>query len=81
MTILYGSLQEERLEYIKIGASIFGIDLDKSEKGSVQLEKDQAFQFKDPSEYNKLTKEERTALTEEMMNVHKSWAGKIRMGD
>jgi len=37
------------------------------------------FIFGDPSEYEKLSEEERNATTQKMMSAHKDWAGNLNI--
>lgn len=53
-------------------AAIHGIDIDKAKKEKKEAD---SFLFRDPKEYEHLSKEERKALTEEMLGKHKGWGG------
>jgi len=53
-----------------------GIDVDKSVATETKKkEQSSTFEFKDPKEYENMSKEERKTLTEQMMKQHKTWAG------
>jgi hypothetical protein len=67
---LYGNLQQERLDYIKIAGSFLGIDLDKETKKTKTV--DEGI-FQDPQSYEKFSPEERKEMTERMMGKHKNW--------
>jgi hypothetical protein len=68
--VFYNGIEEQKSEYFKIAAALFGVDTDKK----VEKEED-TFTFQDPSEYEKMNPEKRKSLTEKMMNQHKQWAG------
>mgnify|MGYP007070631374 CR=1 FL=1 len=60
------SIEEQKLEYYKIGAALFGIDVDGKAK---KKKEENIFEFKDPSEYEGMTMEEREKLTEAVLNL------------
>ena len=65
---MYTGVEDQKLEYYKVGAALFGVDIDGKKK------EENVFEFKDPSEYENMTMEERKKLTETMMGAHKNWA-------
>ena len=60
---------------IKIQANLHGIDTesDVSEKPQTQEKEPSVPMFGDPSQYEKMSEEERNSQTEKMMSRHKSW--------
>ena len=62
-----------------------GVDLDASEETPskpIKKEINNKFVFRDPSEYEHLTQEERNNLTKEMKENHARWAKeKSKLGD
>lgn len=69
---LYGFSTEKELEDFKTLAAVHGINVDEESKNQSQSvtnhKKDNKPIFGDPSEYEKLSQEERIKLTEQMMN-------------
>lgn len=75
---MFNGIEEQKLDYYKLGASLFGIDLDKEVK---KKKEENEMLFKDPSEYENMSREERQALTDKMMGYYKNWATKERLAD
>ncbi len=87
--LCYSQIQElfefctkEKYNEYRFFAGIQGIDLDKhtgstTESQSSRLDEQQKKQdiplFRDPSEYNSLSKEEKEELTAKMKSKHKQW--------
>jgi hypothetical protein len=70
----YEDYQKERLNEFKALGSLLGAKFDddkKIDKSSPSQKEDQSFEFKDPGEYKNLSEDERSKLTEKMMNQHK----------
>ena len=65
--------QEREVRRMKFEAQIHGAEIQIDGKSSVRPEENQlqGMQFGDPAEYEKMTPEERQALTDKMMGVHK----------
>jgi hypothetical protein len=65
---LYNSYQESEYNRFVLEAKLRGVDIE----GEVEKkEEKQTFMFKDPKEYEKMPKEERERLTNEMLGRHK----------
>jgi len=75
---MYSHLSDSKWEDRKFQAAIAGIDLEKEvkkQKAKSSLQSQQGvLLFKDPKDYEKLSKEEREKMTQDMMGLHKSWA-------
>ncbi len=79
---MFEHCSKEKLNEYKFFAGIQGIDLEKHiDKQSSQyssLDEQQKKQelplFRDPSEYDDLSEEEKEELTKKMMGHHKNWA-------
>lgn len=67
---LFNYAQKRSDERLKINAAMHGIDLKKAYQKHVEETKNKELVFKDPSEYEQMTKEEREALTQQMMRHH-----------
>ena len=52
-------------------AGVHGIDVDKEMK---KKKEEDGFMFRDPKDYEHLSKEEKEKLTQEMLGKHKGWA-------
>jgi hypothetical protein len=66
---MYNEYQESEYNRFVMEAKLRGVDIEKE----ANKEKQQSvFQFKDPSEYEKLDKEKRRDLTDQMLGRHKS---------
>jgi hypothetical protein len=65
---MYTGIEEQKSEYFKIGAALFGIDLNKE---TVKKKETNRMIFKDPSEYADMSDEEKKALSKEMMGHYK----------
>ena len=61
-------MQEEKLARFKERAIFFGVNVDEE---IAKKEKEEPFVFKDLSEYENMTQEEKQELTDTMMNAHK----------
>lgn len=67
-------------EDLKVSASLQGIDLeekagDKAQHSFSNKTEQVASLFKDPEEYNKMSKEEAEEATQKMMGQHRNWVG------
>lgn len=69
---LFEELQKIKQEEFRIQAALQGVDLSKD----TQSPSSDNMMFKDPSEYDDLSEEERENLTQEMMSKHKGWVNK-----
>lgn len=74
---MFRQAQERESDRLKIEAALHGIDLDKENKKAKEKQEDEKFLFKDPSEYEKMTKEEREELTRKMMQHHVKFFEKV----
>jgi len=77
---LYEYAQKSKLEEWKFQCRMHGIDPDKQEGHSTQSKATTSFQespevplFRDPSEYEHLSKEEKDRITHQMMGAHRKW--------
>ena len=61
-------------------AAVHGIDLENAGKKNKKQQKSQLPMFDDPKNYENYTPDQRKAMTERMMSVHKGWAGKAMRG-
>jgi hypothetical protein len=59
--------QDREISRMKFFAKLQGVDIDKQLK---EKEKESKVKFKDPKDYEKMSKEEREKLTQEMMQGH-----------
>lgn len=75
---MFKGIEEQKLDYYKLGASLFGVDLEKESK---KREEENRMLFKDPSEYNNMSEEEKQTLTDKMMGHYKKWANKEGLTD
>jgi hypothetical protein len=66
----YGA-EEDRM-WMRFEAGMHGINVDKIED-EAQEDVAQSMLFRDPKDYEKMSKEEREELTEKMMGYHKGW--------
>lgn len=80
--------RESDREYnrMKFMANIMGAGIDDKPKNKKQdldeAEKQQELPvFRDPSEYDNMSEEERKKLTEQMMSKHKSWVNQESLGN
>lgn len=65
-------------------AAVHGVDLDKELGNDIPQNipsktTQNNFIFGDPSEYEKLSDDERNAKTQKMMDLHKDWAGNLNI--
>lgn len=76
---LFEEADKEKYQDFKFMAALHGVDLDKPSKGSAvsttSVTEDE-FAFKDPSEYEHMTDEERKKETEKMMKHWKMFTMK-----
>lgn len=84
--MLYDCFVERNNENLKFQALLHGYDLDSQESsGSTkkqskttnwdEVERKQSLPvFRDPSEYEEMSQEEKETLTKDMMKKHKTWA-------
>lgn len=77
--------QKREIAKVKFQAVIHGAKMEtggnqmSNETGNQESTQENIMMFKDPAEYEKMTKEERAALTVKMMAIHKAMAKK-KMG-
>ena len=79
--------QKAEFDKLKIRAAFFGVNLEEDSKKKPKEQrkkgkkKEDVFMFKDPSEYENMSEEERKKLSEEMMSKHRQWSeGKLKKG-
>lgn len=91
---MYESGQEEEYDQFRYQAKLFGIDLDKAKEEidyekampsdplkEPRIEEEQSLPiFKDPSEYEHMSEEERKELTQKMMGKHQAWVAQSAVG-
>lgn len=87
---MYKFIGNEKEMDCKFQAGVHGIDLDKEAKKSKNKPTKQKFDeiekkqdiplFRDPSEYESMSQEEKEQLTQKMMGKHKQWAQKGTIG-
>lgn len=77
---LFEQLQKIEYDKFKIQAKMQGIEFKDDKNGAGMTDVDPAVPlFKDPSEYEGMTEEERESLTQKMMGKHKSFVNKQRV--
>lgn len=71
-------LYQSEFEKLKIKAAFFGVNLD--DKKEIKHKEKDSFLFKDPSDYDGMTVDERKELTNKMVGQHQKWAmgGKLK---
>ena len=65
---LYDSHQESEYNRFVLDAKLKGVDVEKEIE---KAEKEKAFKFQDPKEYEKMPIDERRKLTDQMLGKHK----------
>lgn len=73
---LYHNIQIIKLREFKIQASLHGAEI-KGERSTKEMaqEHENVPLFRDPSEYEAMTQEDRDKETQRMMGLHKRWSG------
>ena len=69
--MLYEEHQKRLYDRMTFEAGLRGIDLKKEMKKSEPEGEEKGFTFKSPEEYEKMSKDERDKLTQQMMGKHK----------
>lgn len=85
MYTLYEHAARREYDRFKLQASLAGIDLEgETEFGEIEprpsSKKENLWVFKDPSEYEHLSQEEKEELTRKMKGVHQQWASNSPIG-
>lgn len=71
--MLFNHSEKREKEKWELLGSFLGVK-SQSQSSPPSSAKEETFIFQDPEEYKKMSKEERTKLTETMKTSHRSWA-------
>jgi len=72
---LYEHLQHIKFRDYKIQASLHGVEIKDSGRKEKAKEDPKVPLFRDPSEYDRMSAEQKDLETQRMMGLHKRWSG------
>jgi hypothetical protein len=82
---LFEHTQKRELQKMKFWAALVGVDIDKEAEETPRTppklsSKSSGMMFRDPKDYEHMSKEERQALTDKMMGAHQRVMAKTPIG-